>query len=592
MMTIEQWAESQQAERALRGLSREVYQIQRRPGELPAQIAQVIEKLAPVPGPCYDAVVNPDGTGTHTTLAAAFADMVTDAGASGRRTIWICADLTEGPITLNNLGDSAIIVIAGPERTRFTITFAASQDLFTQTASAGNVAGGVIFQNLNFSTSSATKAVITVSTTVELSLVRFYDCSFDAPYLVRGTGSFALGNIELRVEGCTGSVPGFYHLAASGVGGVDHLRCYHNNMGVTNWWNTPAGSAQGPPNFTDVSGGRYVVSDGVECGSGTEEFHWANLIIHYSGAEALFRSTASSTSNKDFTFTEIRFRIGHDSGSFCNFGSAGINPHSGLFIKSLYAFPASGAIVPVNTLIVVDADYERVFIDNIATRGIADIIDAPSAIAPGSGTPAVAGPAGPIGPPGLDGADGEVGPEGPPGPQGFSGSPGAQGIQGPPGPPGLDGEPGESIEGPPGPSGAQGVQGPQGLEGVPGPAGPPGLDGEDGEQGPVGPQGATGPSGAGGSLTLTTVEVDLGTAARRAGRFTIAGAGLTVGKPVLINQANGPYTGKGTLVDEAEMDVIAVTGKVLDATTIECFWNAGHKGPVKGNFKFDYAVSA
>lgn len=98
--------------------------------------------------------------------------------------------------------------------------------------------------------------------------------------------------------------------------------------------------------------------------------------------------------------------------------------------------------------------------------------------------------------------------------------------------------------------------------------------------------------GGGSALTLTTVEVSLGSAARRAGRFTITGAGLTTGKPVLIQQADGPYTGKGSRADEAEMDVITVTGKVFDATTIECFWSAAYKGPVKGNFKFDYAVSA
>lgn len=93
----------------------------------------------------------------------------------------------------------------------------------------------------------------------------------------------------------------------------------------------------------------------------------------------------------------------------------------------------------------------------------------------------------------------------------------------------------------------------------------------------------------GGGLTLTTIEVDLGTT-KRTGKFNITSSGLTVGKPVLVVQANGPYTNKGTLSDEAEVDALTISGKVTSATNIECFWKS--LTSVKGNFKFDYAVSA
>lgn len=98
--------------------------------------------------------------------------------------------------------------------------------------------------------------------------------------------------------------------------------------------------------------------------------------------------------------------------------------------------------------------------------------------------------------------------------------------------------------------------------------------------------------GEGAGLVLTTAEVNLVSApnARTSGRFTITSSGLTTGKPVLVRQANGPYTGKGTRADEAEMDQIDVSGKVINATTIECFWNSINR--VRGNFKFDYVVSA
>lgn len=115
--------------------------------------------------------------------------------------------------------------------------------------------------------------------------------------------------------------------------------------------------------------------------------------------------------------------------------------------------------------------------------------------------------------------------------------------------------------------------------------------GEDGMMGPPGPQGAPGAAGGGGGgLTLTTVEKDLGSVPVNAGTFTIAGS-FTAGKAVLITQAAGPYTNKGTLEDEAEMDPITATAYTVDTTTIRAYWHAAH-GPVQGNVKFNYAVSA
>lgn len=96
-------------------------------------------------------------------------------------------------------------------------------------------------------------------------------------------------------------------------------------------------------------------------------------------------------------------------------------------------------------------------------------------------------------------------------------------------------------------------------------------------------------TGSGGGLTLDEVEVNLGSA-KHGGKFTISGSGMTAGKPVLISQASGPYTGKGTRADEAEMDQVSVTAKVTDATTITAYWTSARR--VRGNFKFNYQVSA
>ena len=99
--------------------------------------------------------------------------------------------------------------------------------------------------------------------------------------------------------------------------------------------------------------------------------------------------------------------------------------------------------------------------------------------------------------------------------------------------------------------------------------------------------GTTLSSSGGGGTTLTTVEKDLGSA-KRSGSFTIAGAGMTIGKPVLISKAVGPYTNKGTLADEAEMDIISANASVTSATVITAYWTAS--GPITGNVKFDYFI--
>lgn len=90
--------------------------------------------------------------------------------------------------------------------------------------------------------------------------------------------------------------------------------------------------------------------------------------------------------------------------------------------------------------------------------------------------------------------------------------------------------------------------------------------------------------------TLTTVEIDLGVTPAYSGKFTIAGTGLTTGKPVSIQQAIGPYTNKGTLADEAEMDQLQLAAGVTSATVIDVYWTSVYK--VAGNFKFNYQVGA
>jgi hypothetical protein len=98
--------------------------------------------------------------------------------------------------------------------------------------------------------------------------------------------------------------------------------------------------------------------------------------------------------------------------------------------------------------------------------------------------------------------------------------------------------------------------------------------------------GAWAAPGGGGGLTLSTVEVNLGTGGV-SGSFTIAGAGMTPGRPVLCVQAVGPYTGKGSLEDVAE-EPVWCTAVVASAVLITVYWQSSR--PVGGNVKFNYAV--
>jgi hypothetical protein len=104
------------------------------------------------------------------------------------------------------------------------------------------------------------------------------------------------------------------------------------------------------------------------------------------------------------------------------------------------------------------------------------------------------------------------------------------------------------------------------------------------------PSGDSTPGGAA-EVVLSSFEANLGATARTSGSFLIQGlSGLTVGKPVLIQKATGPYTGKGSRADEAEMDLITTAGVVESSSTVRVYWQSAKL--VRGNFKFNYLIGA
>lgn len=89
------------------------------------------------------------------------------------------------------------------------------------------------------------------------------------------------------------------------------------------------------------------------------------------------------------------------------------------------------------------------------------------------------------------------------------------------------------------------------------------------------------------AVDLTQIEQDLGTVALRSGSFTLTDAALLAGELLIITQAGGPYTGKGTREDEAEMDGLTVMGTIAaGGGSALIYWNSATY--VLGKFKFNY----
>jgi hypothetical protein len=81
------------------------------------------------------------------------------------------------------------------------------------------------------------------------------------------------------------------------------------------------------------------------------------------------------------------------------------------------------------------------------------------------------------------------------------------------------------------------------------------------------------------------IDIDLGATPRTSGTFTF---GAPAPGRIIVQQAAGPYRGKGTLADEAEMDSVIVSTGLDNSRTVRCFWRSS--GAVVGFFRFNWMV--
>jgi hypothetical protein len=76
----------------------------------------------------------------------------------------------------------------------------------------------------------------------------------------------------------------------------------------------------------------------------------------------------------------------------------------------------------------------------------------------------------------------------------------------------------------------------------------------------------------GGGASATTVEVNLAATPKWSGRFTITDAAIASTSKVMCWQAPGPYTGKGTRADEAEMQPVSVVAVNPATGSATVYW--------------------
>ena len=88
-------------------------------------------------------------------------------------------------------------------------------------------------------------------------------------------------------------------------------------------------------------------------------------------------------------------------------------------------------------------------------------------------------------------------------------------------------------------------------------------------------------------LFTGTTTVNLGTTPSSSGKFTLFMPDRCT--TMLVHQAAGPYPGKGSLSDEAEMDGITVSTVFTGRGTVQCHWRSS--GAVVGNFRFNWLAT-
>lgn len=87
---------------------------------------------------------------------------------------------------------------------------------------------------------------------------------------------------------------------------------------------------------------------------------------------------------------------------------------------------------------------------------------------------------------------------------------------------------------------------------------------------------------------VNQAEVDLGSPPRLSGRFTVTDARISASSTMLVTLAPGPYAGKGTRADEAEMYAGMGFAAAPGTGNATVYWSSPHR--VRGHIKVNYLI--
>jgi hypothetical protein len=318
-----------------------------------------------------DYVVSSDGSGTHTTLAAAVAAAI---ATNADKTIWLCHSVTESDIDIGGLEKDAVLTISSHSQRSVVITANANADIFEQGSTGGTDTGGLHFSNVGFSTPTANRAIYDCNTLSEIKNLTFDHCAFDGEYLARQDGNDSLSKIRLIVHGCIGTLAGFYRVegtSASYSPGI--LEAYDNDLSMSYWW--IGGSQLAAPGFFNLDGGRYIISNALAFPNALADGIFQNLWIRTGITAPLFTTGASSSNIDDLSFLNLTIRFTHADGSFGNFGSASSGPNDSLVIRGIFGYRPGGS--SSQTFLVVDTDWLNPYISDIHAPDWATLYSGP-----------------------------------------------------------------------------------------------------------------------------------------------------------------------------------------------------------------------
>ncbi|KKN84452.1 hypothetical protein LCGC14_0289140 [marine sediment metagenome] len=316
---------------------------------------------------CVDFVVDCDGMGTHTTLAAAIAQAITD---QANRVIFLCCSVTESDIEIGGLAGGQSITIISHQNRRAIITTNSDEDMFKQTSNGGGSPdGGLFLKDIGLTITTAGYAVFLCDTGTEITNISAERVDFNGGYFVRNdSAQDAMGNLDIRIVECIGGLTGFYQNEGSTP--PNDLYALDNDMTLTHWWKELSAGAEGAEtnaaNSSNVVGGSYTVSEWMTIALSGNFNRWAfkDFILTSGCSGAHFRHSATDTNHRGVHYSDILFIATANDTDFGDFQGPAANPQDNLYIVGIHGVAQSG-VTPSGTFLAVDTDQTNPYVADI-----------------------------------------------------------------------------------------------------------------------------------------------------------------------------------------------------------------------------------